>query len=532
MSEKRKQQTTPRKGCWECRRRKLRCDGKRPTCQTCQVREIVCPGYTEKKPLTWLPTGATSRLRNSIRRVAIKSGLETVGTESDSSPEVAALHLVGKGRKRNAVARKHQNSLGPGRPRNVSPIWPAPIDLRPTQWDFIDLMVFHKTHIVPAIMSKHGDRFPVRIQEVNLDFLSPLSQSTRYSLLAQHFVYRIKFTSKANRLALEPTNSGPLAALWANFYRCVGSAIGALNEEIVQNTSSSVGGLLMSIALLVSAEINICSMPVWRAHVAGFFTLMQQCGGVRKVLSQLNRESRYYTQMFILLMFEYNATSPRHDQITQIYDLTMDDWVDIVATDDYAIFYPTYSCADPLFLCAIEIAYLRREHFLGTVTQSETDERLYDIICRLHEFSPKDWLESKRQQGLIQAPIIAYVYKPTMILFGILSIPCADPFIRAELKRMHRFYHADIMQVLELAMREDIALDYILLAVVIGGFSTATMGTAADRALVERYLLRSEDDLCEGKPPRMALEVLRRFWASGKTEWDDCFDKMYTLTLI
>lgn len=50
--------------CWECRRRRLVCDGKQPICNRCWTARIVCPGYADKKPLTWLAPGqVVSRAR-------------------------------------------------------------------------------------------------------------------------------------------------------------------------------------------------------------------------------------------------------------------------------------------------------------------------------------------------------------------------------------------------------------------------------------------------------------------------------------
>jgi hypothetical protein len=43
--------------CWECRRRRLVCDGVQPVCTNCRTARIVCPGYADKKPLTWLAPG-------------------------------------------------------------------------------------------------------------------------------------------------------------------------------------------------------------------------------------------------------------------------------------------------------------------------------------------------------------------------------------------------------------------------------------------------------------------------------------------
>jgi hypothetical protein len=43
--------------CWECQRRRLVCDCARPVCNKCHGAGLVCPGYEDKKPLTWLAPG-------------------------------------------------------------------------------------------------------------------------------------------------------------------------------------------------------------------------------------------------------------------------------------------------------------------------------------------------------------------------------------------------------------------------------------------------------------------------------------------
>jgi hypothetical protein len=47
----------PSRQCWECQRRRRHCDFSRPACNKCQAAGIVCPGYEDKKPLTWLAPG-------------------------------------------------------------------------------------------------------------------------------------------------------------------------------------------------------------------------------------------------------------------------------------------------------------------------------------------------------------------------------------------------------------------------------------------------------------------------------------------
>lgn len=52
--------------CWECLKRRLVCDHTLPHCKKCQKAGKDCPGYSETKPLSWVPTGkVTSRRRKN-----------------------------------------------------------------------------------------------------------------------------------------------------------------------------------------------------------------------------------------------------------------------------------------------------------------------------------------------------------------------------------------------------------------------------------------------------------------------------------
>lgn len=62
--------TSKRPQCWECLRRESPCDGKTPVCGNCSAAGMVCPGYNNSRPLTWLPTGKVSRLQ----KVKIRPG--------------------------------------------------------------------------------------------------------------------------------------------------------------------------------------------------------------------------------------------------------------------------------------------------------------------------------------------------------------------------------------------------------------------------------------------------------------------------
>lgn len=66
--------------CWECLRRLLACDGCRPVCDCCRFAGIVCPGYEDRRPLTWVTPGnvTITRIRRARKCVGALSATTAV----------------------------------------------------------------------------------------------------------------------------------------------------------------------------------------------------------------------------------------------------------------------------------------------------------------------------------------------------------------------------------------------------------------------------------------------------------------------
>ncbi|KAL6835773.1 hypothetical protein J3E69DRAFT_373099 [Trichoderma sp. SZMC 28015] len=74
------QYMTPKESqCWECQRRGIFCDGKIPICDKCSEAGIICPGYNDARPLTWLPTSKVSRLQKGESQSGSSSNRSDLG---------------------------------------------------------------------------------------------------------------------------------------------------------------------------------------------------------------------------------------------------------------------------------------------------------------------------------------------------------------------------------------------------------------------------------------------------------------------
>lgn len=117
--------------CWECRRRRLVCDGAQPVCSKCRDAHIVCPGYADKKPLTWLAPGQVlcrGRRRKGGRKGPGHSTKPTTSPPSSSngsrdghhSDEVETIELIDRD----------------------APAPPAPAELRPEVCDVFEALLY------------------------------------------------------------------------------------------------------------------------------------------------------------------------------------------------------------------------------------------------------------------------------------------------------------------------------------------------------------------------------------------------------
>ena len=87
--------------CWECQRRRLVCDQTKPVCNKCRITGIVCPGYGDKKPLTWLAPG---KVKSRERKR--KSSPKNSGEASKSS-------VIKTKKKPDAGVQNHQLIVQP-----------------------------------------------------------------------------------------------------------------------------------------------------------------------------------------------------------------------------------------------------------------------------------------------------------------------------------------------------------------------------------------------------------------------------------
>ncbi|RFU73025.1 hypothetical protein TARUN_9234 [Trichoderma arundinaceum] len=573
--------TSKRPQCWECLRRESPCDGRIPVCGNCSAAGMVCPGYNNSRPLTWLPTGKVSRLqkvkirpgaaaaaarhsrrspgatrspkstpergasvsstspRSRRRKANTNSDRSSdAGTISDASPGDSTSGLIAAVKKtilrggecedddeHGSCPQKKRDSrlqLATGRrrfgfgPTGDSGQIHIPPDLRPEQWDFVDAIQYYNNLLLPRLRARQIVQNPAWIVELNGDALQALSTANRHCILAIAVGYRIMCVSIIHSLSLEPTTTGPAAHLWLEFYRHIGKSIHALNDEIQRSYPGNVLNIFSSMAHLMSAEVLVSNSLSWRLHADGYLLLIKHCGGLRKLMS--SSTTPLLMQSFVIGITVFNTTSPSHAQMVDACNFDVDDVMALYEIGSSPLFY----CPAPLFR---ELFLINRLRLEAATSDGVSEPSLCEVLHRIDMYPVplmSEPMDEKRANDLL---LVSLLFKSAVAVFGALTLPCTSQCSSckpcAELQRVHR---ANLLHLLDTTSEFLPLLDHILWPVVVAGTAAAT-GAVADQMLVEMYLLNGVRDPFTGGCTSAALATMRRFWASGKTGWDECFDQ-------
>ncbi|PTB64873.1 hypothetical protein BBK36DRAFT_1170543 [Trichoderma citrinoviride] len=411
----------------------------------------------------------------------------------------------------------------------------VPPDLRPEQWDFVDAIQYYNNLLLPKLRARQIVQNPAWGGELNGKALQALTAANRHCILAIAVGYRIMCVSIIHGLDLEPSTSGPASHLWLEFYRHMGKSIRALNDEIQR--SGNVFNIFSSMAHLMSAEVLVSNSLSWRLHADGYLMLIRHCGGLRKLMN--TSATPLLMQSFVIGITVFNTTSPSHAQLVDACNFDVDDVMALYEIGSSPLFY----CPAPLFREIFLINRLRLEAALSSPdplsdpssSNSSSSSSSCDILARIDAYSvppvPTESLDidDQKAHNLLS---VSLLFKSAVAVFASLTLPCTSRCCccssssprKPSCAELHEMHRAKLFQLLDTTSEFLPLLDHILWPVVVAGTAAAT-GGVGDRMLVEMYLLNGARDPFTGGCTGSALATMRRFWGSGKTAWDECFDQ-------
>lgn len=97
-------------------------------------------------------------------------------------------------------------------------------------------------------------------------------------LMAAHNITTVRKTQLNFRL---PGEDPALAGLWATYHRHAAQYLRQINQWIQENDTRAFSGIMY----LVNMDVDL-SLSLWRAHLDGYFALVEHLGGVQAVLSR------------------------------------------------------------------------------------------------------------------------------------------------------------------------------------------------------------------------------------------------------
>lgn len=186
-----------------------------------------------------------------------------------------------------------------------------------------------------------------------------------------------------------------------------------------------------------------------------------------------------------------------------------------------AFLHPSFPCPTQLYLCIKDINGVRRRAAL----QESPPNVLYTDACRalrdVAAFNPTQWTERFQLPKDRSRLGLPRVYKSATLLYGMMTVSKQAKIEYPAARRL-----ADAKALVDLLAQEKVKIDGHEVCI---AWPLAVAGAALggpwvpERLIVNRYLqaLAEEGEASHGVV--VFLDRLLKFWASGKTGWEDCF---------
>ncbi|PCG96518.1 Protein of unknown function DUF3468 [Penicillium occitanis (nom. inval.)] len=274
--------------------------------------------------------------------------------------------------------------------------------------------------------------------------------------------------------------SNPLAK---TFFRYRGLVIRSLSNEINMGHKCASDFVVAGILMLLLVDTQHGVSPFWRCHLQGVQEIILLRGGIRTLAGSTGTQP-------LLLCFAYlgvigDTCSPTPDLIMAPSLL---DELDASLSNDQDGSFAAHVYPTTLFQEIIKINLIRlrvSKHDSPDVAKDFTLEA-FKTLNRIQAFSPETWAESKSSahddwvllSEAMPSPRLKTFFLWPLIVLGVAAV-----------------HNSNNMRIFVIKHLEEMSRN---------------LGT---------YI------------PLTGKDVLEGFWASGRTEWDACFDKPYAFVM-
>ena len=216
-----------------------------------------------------------------------------------------------------------------------------------------------------------------------------------------------------------------------------------------------------------------------------------------------------------------NTTTPPSQHISPTSQLELID----IMTELYGDgIYPILLCPPYLLMDVIKINNLRFQTTYSPMTET-TRATAHEILEHIEAFSPEDWTGTNpdaREDWLL----LGRMYKSSVALYCISSLQSLSILPSSKCYTAMRTVHGTrLYTLLPKVIRRPRIKHFTIWPLVVAGMQAVDTSFNV-RRIVDGQL--SELSKIMGCPtPMLASVVFHRFWTSGQTGWDECFDKAY-----
>lgn len=214
-----------------------------------------------------------------------------------------------------------------------------------------------------------------------------------------------------------------------------------------------------------------------------------------------------------------NTTTPANDMIAGESFFSNQD----VYTCYASTLHLGFPCPTHLFLCLRDINRLRQQVVTGEYSPGMIQAACHSVFETIAAFKPAQWQERYEMPKATFRTDLARIFQYAVALYARLTLA---KHAGTEYEAEDRI--ADALRLVGMVSNTQYLIPTMTLSwpLVVAG---AALGGArlSAKGKVDWFLfeIAKRSDAQEG--PLRALETLREFWVSGKTQWEECFTKWH-----
>ncbi|KAM3441947.1 hypothetical protein MY4824_001361 [Beauveria thailandica] len=385
------------------------------------------------------------------------------------------------------------------------------------------------------------------------------------------FSNRIADAAKMRGTLRSPEDMPHDQYLWTAFHASMSTMLAVINERLSSPDGPTNDSVFVRIVDLLSIDLTLLG-STWKAHLHGYGALYKMRGGYKR-LSKIIKSFDFQFQYVFMLHVLTSTTTPAAQMLTIFDDLTPEETHHVFTFT----LYTDVPCSSHVFADLIRINRLRALVAGGASVQSFVLPAARQVYKHIAEFSITDWEEPYGVPDKPEARLLCRIFQKAVLLYGLLTLPplslppttttttmtmttpadeeeessnlnspevsgseagiddgealhdrealhdgYVDPAPAPSTDTLRVEILTLIREVLPLIAERPTSLAWPLAVV---GVTLTSQGDAAERDFVTQTLRRISTHRDAYYGPTLCLDKLHKFWASGKTGWEDCYDE-------